>query len=408
VDQHASLEPEQPKKRQLNIGQAVTGALAALFIFAFGVGVGNGSVRVGPDVFRGSNSSLPTRLDYSSVDRVYDALKRNYDGELTEEEVLDGLKKGLTRATGDPYTEYLNAQEAEEFNESLTGTFSGIGAELGKRENVIIIVAPISGFPAEKAGLRPQDVIAEIDGESAYDISVTEAVKKIRGPEGTSVKLKLVRDGTQEVNVEITRQQITIPSVESEILDGNIGYLKVTRFSEDTDRLSREAAHKFKQANVRGVVLDLRSNPGGLLDAAVDLSSIWLPRGKVVLEEKRGDTVVKTLTAKGNPILDGVPTVVLINEGSASASEITAGALKDHGAATLLGAKSFGKGSVQQLDQLPGGAVLKVTIARWFTPSGKNIDKEGIEPDVKVERTDEDFEAERDPQRDAAVQRLRR
>jgi carboxyl-terminal processing protease len=184
--------------------------------------------------------------------------------------------------------------------------------------------------------------------------------------------------------------------------------LKVSRFGDDTTKLSREAARKFKDAKVRGVILDVRSDPGGLLEASVDLASLWLDKGDKVLDEKRGEVVVKSYSAKGNPLLNGIPTVVLINEGSASASEITAGALKDNEAATLIGVKTFGKGSVQSLVRLGDGGVLKVTIAKWFTPDGRNINKEGIEPDQEVKRTTEDFDANRDPQKDAAIEFLKK
>jgi carboxyl-terminal processing protease len=269
-------------------------------------------------------------------------------------------------------------------------------------------VSPIAGYPAEKAGLKPKDVISKINGEQTHDLTITEAVNKIRGEKGTKVKLTIVRDGAQELDFEIERAEITIPSVTSEILDGNIGYIKISRFGEDTGRFSRAAAKKFKDAGVAGVVLDVRGNPGGLVTAAVDVSSLWLPSGKVVMREKRGDTVFQTLRASGDAPLQGIPTVALIDEGSASASEITAGALKDNGAASLIGQKSFGKGSMQQLEDLVGGGLLKVTIARWYTPNDKNIDKEGIQPDTKVERTDEDFANNRDPQKDAALQMLRK
>ncbi len=352
-------------------------------------------------------NSLPDNLDYSSVEQVYDSLRLNYEGDLDADTLLDGLKEGLAQASGDPYTEFLNAEEAESFDEELSGSFSGIGAELSKEKEAIVIVAPIDGYPAEKAGLRPKDIVAEINGESTYNLSVTEAVNKIRGPVGTKVTLTVIRGGTQELSMEITRAQITIPSVTSEILPGNIGYLKVSRFGPDTTKLAREAAASFKRASVKGIVLDLRSNPGGLLDAAVDLSGLWLKKGEVILEEKRGGKTVKTFRASGNPILNGVPTVVLINEGSASASEITAGALKDNNRATLVGEKTYGKGSVQQLVEFKDDTVLKVTIARWYTPGGKNIDQEGIEPDETVERTDEDFENDRDPQKDKAIELLK-
>lgn len=384
--------------------------LAAVLIFGLGLGIGAGRISLGTDtIFQKSVSkNLPANLDYATVEQVYDSLKSNFDGQLAVDDLLDGLKQGLARSTGDPYTEYLDPEAAKDFNNELQGTFTGIGAELSKDKNLIVIVSPISGFPAEKAGLKPKDAIIEIDGESAYDLSITEAVSKIRGPKGTKVKIKIIRNGSEELTFEIVRDQITIPSVEAEILDGNIGYLKISRFAEDTAGLARQAANNFTNAKVRGVILDVRGDPGGLLDAAVDLSSLWLTPGKTVLQEKRDGAVIKTYPAKGMAILAGMPTVVLINEGSASASEITAGALKDNGAATLIGVKSFGKGSVQRLINLGDGSMLKVTIARWYTPGGRNIDKEGIEPDQKVERTDEDIKNNRDPQQQAAIDFLKK
>lgn len=405
-----SFPSDSNGRNKFNFSRVVL-AIAGLFaIFSLGFGFGSGNISIGKDsIFRQTASGdLPANLDYSGVERLYDLLRKQFDGKLSEEELLNGLKRGLVAASGDQYTEYLNPEEAKEFADDMNGTFSGIGAELAKEEKSIIIVAPISGFPAEKAGLMPQDIIAEIDGESAYDISVTEAVNRIRGESGTKVKLKIIRNQSETLDFEITRATITIPSVEHEIKEGNIGYLKIARFSDDTVSLAREAAEEFKQKNVNGVILDLRSNPGGLLESAVDLSSLWLPEGKTVLEEKRDGVVTRTFRASGQPLLEGMKTVVLIDEGSASASEITAGALHDHEVATLIGMKSFGKGSVQSLERLPNGGVLKVTIARWFTPNGKNIDKEGIEPDKKVEFTADDAKAKRDPQLDAALRELNR
>jgi carboxyl-terminal processing protease len=401
---------QKPKRKRISFVKLMSGGLVAVLIFGLGVAVGNGRISIGPNAGLkvSQNKKLPEDLDYKTVEQVYDSLKVNFDGELTTEQLLDGLKEGLAKSTEDPYTEYMNQEAAQEFDDSLNGTFSGIGAELSKTGDFISVVAPIAGYPAERAGMKPKDIIAEINGESAFDMSVSTAVSKIRGEVGTKVKLKVVREGSEPLEFDITREQITIPSVESEILEGNIGYLKVSRFSEDTTKLSREAAQKFKNASVKGVILDLRSDPGGLLDASVDLSSIWLDKGDKVLDEKRGEVVVKSYSAKGNPILKDIPTVVLINEGSASASEITAGALKDNETATLIGVKTFGKGSVQSLVRLGDGGVLKVTIAKWFTPNGRNINKEGIEPDQEVKRTTEDFEANRDPQKDAAIEFLKK
>ncbi len=397
--------------KSLSFSRVASGILIAGLIFGLGVSVGSGRILVGSDkVFRQSvqKSGLPEDLDYSGVEQVYDALKRQYDGQLEYDKLLDGLKEGLAQATGDNYTEYLNAEQAKSFDDDLNGTFSGIGAELSKEKEAIVIVAPIAGYPAEKAGLLPKDIVVEINGESSHNLSVTDAVSKIRGPEGTKVKLKIIRNNSQELDFEITRAKITIASVESQILDGNIGYLKISRFAEDTSELSMQAAVKFKQANVKGVILDVRSNPGGLLDASVNLASLWLPKGKTVLQEKRNEVVVRNFNSTGSGLLQSVPTVVLINEGSASASEIVAGALKDNNAATLIGVKTFGKGSVQQLVELSDKGVLKVTIARWYTPGGKNIDKEGISPDQEVKRSEDDFKNNHDPQKDAAINSLKK
>ncbi|MCA9332780.1 S41 family peptidase [Candidatus Saccharibacteria bacterium] len=405
---YKEIETKPPKKKS-SIYRTVVITFSFAGIFLLGLYIGNGTIQFN-DGFSlkksQQNSQLPDDLNYATVEQLYDALKKSYDGELSEEEIMDGIKAGLVGAAGDTYTEYLNNKEAKEFNESLNGTFSGIGAELSKENEAIVVVSPIAGYPAEKAGLRPKDVIVKINDESALELSVAEAVTKIRGEEGTNVKLTVVRDRKQELEFEITRAKITIPSVEYSIED-NIGYVKVSRYGDDTKELTTKAAQEFKSKNVKGVILDLRSNPGGLLDSAVDMSSLWLNKDSLVLEEKRGGEVVKSFKARGGNILSGIPTVVLIDEGSASASEITAGALKDNGVAVLYGKKTFGKGSVQQLSELRGGGVLKVTIARWYTPAGKNIDKEGIEPDKSIDRTEEDFVNKTDPQKDAAVEYLK-
>ena len=380
-------------------------------IFASGIAVGRSGLHYRNQKAESVNKTLPAHLDYSSVDQVYAQLKQNFDGKLDQTKLLDGIKEGLVKAAGDPYTEYFDTAGAKDFQDQLDGSFSGIGAELGSQNNAIVIVSPIAGFPAEKAGLKPQDIIAEIDGKSTADMTVSEAVSKIRGEKGTTVKLTVIR-GNQPVKVEVTRDTITLPSVKSSMLDGNICYIQISRFGDDTVDLATKAAQDCKDKNGTGVVLDMRGNPGGLLDAAVGLSSLWLPEGKTILQEKRDGQVQRTYTATGNSILKGMKTVALINEGSASASEITAGALKDNGAAELVGQKSFGKGSVQSLLNLGSSllgkdtkeGLLKVTIARWYTPAGKNIDKAGIEPDVKVAITDDDTKAGRDPQKDKALE----
>lgn len=373
---------------------------SGVLIFSLGLGIGSGSVSLSSTP---ANSNLPANLNFQSVEEVYDTLRLKYDGDLDENTLLNGLKKGLVDAAGDPYTEFLTSEQTQDFDSDLNGTFSGIGAELSKKDETIVIVSPISGFPAEREGLKPNDVILEIDGESAYGLSVSEAVEKIRGPVGTQVKLKVLREDG-DMTFTITRENIVVPSVESKIMEGNIGYIEISRFSDDTGELVRAAAEDFKAQNVKGIIVDVRGNPGGLLDAAVDVSSIWLDKGAVVLEEKSGDKTIRTYNAKGDSVLNGVPTVVLINEGSASASEIVAGALSDNGAATLIGQKSFGKGSVQTIERFSDGSSLKVTIARWYTPEGNNIDKQGIEPNTVVEQSDS---PEVDTQLQAAIDSLK-
>lgn len=398
---HATLSARKaPKQRKIT--RILAAVLTGVIIFGLGVNVGNGQIALNRT--HSVSSDLPDNLDYASVEAIYDKLRTEYDGKLDQNTLMDGLKQGLAQATGDPFTEFFNAKDAKAFDEELNGSFTGIGAELGKNtDNNIEIIAPIAGFPAEKAGLKSKDVIAEIGDESAANLSVSDAVKKIRGEAGTKVKLTVIRNKTESLDFEITRAVINIPSVKEEITADNIGILTISRFGPDTASLARAAAEKFKAANVKGVVLDLRGDPGGLLDAAESVSSLWLDSSQTVLLEKRDDVVVKTFRAEGNPVLKGVKTVVLIDGGSASASEITAGALRDNNAATLIGVKTYGKGSVQQLLRLNDGGMLKVTSAHWFTPSGKGINKIGIEPDQKVERTDEDFKNNRDPQKDTAL-----
>jgi carboxyl-terminal processing protease len=410
------------KKRAVSVRQlwAKPWVVVLLFLLTFWLGttVGKGQFDLMPG---GSDyaatTGLPESLDYSSVDDVYDALRDNYNGKLTAEQLLAGMKKGMAEATGDPYTEYFTAQKAKEFQDDINNSFSGIGAELGKDEDDnLIIVAPVADTPAEKAGLKAQDIIATINGETTSNLSIDDAVKKIRGPKDTEVKLQIIRNKSQSLDFTIKRDDIHIKSVKWEIRDDNIGVVTISSFSSDTASLMSQAAAEFKEKNVRGVVLDLRNNPGGLLDAAVKVSEEWLPSGKKILEEKRGTVVVESYTSRGPGTLAGVSTVVLTNEGSASASEIVTGALRDNNAARVIGEKTYGKGVVQQpicinqpaFDSGCKGDMLKVTIASWFRPNGQNINKKGITPDQTVKITDEDITAGRDPQKDAAIEYILR
>ncbi len=349
-----------------------------------------------------------SQLDFSSLNDLYGVMQRNYDGKIDQAKVLDAARKGLVQATDDPYTTYLTAAEAKEFDNDLNGKLSGIGAEIGLRNNIVTVIAPIDSSPAAAAGVRAGDIIAQIGEETTEGMTVEQAVKKIRGEQGTKVKLKIVRTGAQApIDLEITRANLVVPSVKWSMKPGNVGYIQITRFASDTGELTARAASELKGQGARKVVLDLRNNGGGYLQAAQEVSSQFLPEGKVVVEEKNGGATRERLTSTGGGSLVGLPMVVLINGGSASASEIAAGALRDHKAARLIGEKSFGKGSVQEIKQLPEGAQLKVTVARWYTPNGTGIDKQGIKPDVEVKLTPEDSNADRDPQLDRALAELK-
>lgn len=397
--------PQKPKKHWALLKILATLAVTIL-VFGGGVAVGRGDVQLS-GLHLSKTKPAATSLDYSSIDQLYSLLKTDFDGQLDSSKLLDGLKGGLVDAANDPYTAYFNPADAKTFNEELTGSFTGIGAELGTNSgNNIVIVSPLSGYPAEKAGLKPKDIIAAIDGQPTTGLSIDKAVHKIRGTAGTSVKLTIMRGIDKPFDISITREQITIPSVKSSV-DGAIGYLKISQFTNDTTKLAQSAAADFKAKGIKAVILDLRSDPGGYLNTAVDVSSLWLDQGKTVVSERRGGQTLSTSYALGGAVFKGLPTVVLINGGSASASEITAGALRDNGAATIVGEKSFGKGSVQQVENLPNGGELKVTIARWFTPAGKNIDKQGITPDITITMSDADVTAGKDPQKDRATEILR-
>ena len=339
-------------------------------------------------------------IDLSSVQKTYQELVANYDGKLDTQKLIYGANRGLVEAAGDPYTAYMDPDETKEFDKSLSGQIGGgIGAEIGLRNNKPTIIKPLENSPAQKAGIKAGEVIIKVNDEPSSDWSVDKVVSKIRGEIGTSVKLTLLSGG-QTREVSVVRQNIVSPAVESEI-DGEIGILKVNRFGDDTVSLSRKYASEFVEKGVKKVILDLRNNPGGTVGAAQGLLGIWLDN-QIAMTERRGSEIVKTLRTTGTPILGNMKTVVLINGNSASASEITAGALREYGKSTLVGQKSYGKGSVQIVLGLPGGSQMKVTEARWYTPKGKNIDKTGIEPDVKVDLSAEDINNNLDPQMDKA------
>lgn len=361
---------------------AVIGAIAP----AFGVKVASG------------------QIDLSNVQETYRTLKTNFDGKLDEQKLIDGASRGLVAAAGDPYTVYMDQKEATEFDNDLGGKFVGIGAEIGLRDNKPTVIRTLKNTPAANSGLLAGDTIVAVNDQASIQWTVDETVKKIRGEEGTTVKISVLR-GNQHFEYSITRAKITNPSVESRV-DGDTGVLTITRFDDQTTELARRAAMEFKDKSVSEVILDLRGNGGGYLASAREIASLWL-ENKVVVTERTDGKVTEELKSDNSAPLKGMKTIVLVDAGSASASEIVAGSLQDHKAAMLVGEKTYGKGSVQTFVDLRMGAKLKVTVAKWYTPNGKNITSEGISPDKKVALTREDASAGRDPQLELAMQLLK-
>ena len=362
------------------------------------------------DSRQGTNKNLPADLDYESVEDIYDYLRLNFDGQLDETKLLEGLKKGLLTATDDPYSVYLNPEEAGYFESDLFSQLVGVGIQLIIENNHPTVVTPLKDLPADQAGIKAKDTIIKIDGQPTGGMSLIEAVSLITGEEGTEVTLTIHRQGADnDLEFTMTRVLISMPTVEYEIKEG-IGIMSINRFSPDieegeqTFELALQAAQTFKQTGVRGVILDLRSNPGGVLPVTLDIGGLWLEPGQVVTKvgPYNGELTIKVARGQDPPILSGIPLVVLVNEASASAAEIVAGALQDHGTGTIVGKTSFGKTSVQNVESLSEGSILKVTTSHWYTPNGTEA-KEGIKPDIEVE---DDFETETDEQLEKALQIL--
>lgn len=345
------------------------------------------------------------RLELSSTQEVFRTLKANFDGELDIEALIDGASRGMVEAAGDRYTVFMDAEEAAQFSDGLNGTFSGIGAEIGVRDDTPTVLRVLSGSPAEQSGVKPLDRIIAVNDTATSSYDAAKTAELIRGKAGTSVKIVVLRD-SKEKEFSITRATVSDTSVDARVDDG-IGILKLRRFDTDTGALARQAAEGFVDQDVRGVILDLRDNGGGHLSQSQAVTGLWLDN-QLVVTERHGDKEVKSLKSTGRPLLGSLPTVVLINGSSASASEIVAGALRDHDKAEIIGETSFGKGSVQQLIQLGDGRELKVTVARWYTPSGESIAEKGIKPDRQVKLTYDDLNNSRDPQLAAAKQALSR
>lgn len=387
------------EERQVSLGGAIiTGAVTLIIGLFIGINWSNISSTFLP--YLGIKTTRTN--DWSALDEVYSALVLNYDGEISKEDIIEGAKKGIAAAVGDVYTAYMTPEEAKEYEASLHGDVgAGIGIEMALRDGYVRVLRTLPDNPAGKAGIKAGDIIYKIDDEEVYAENSDTIASKLRGAAGTQVKLTVVRDG-EEKTFELTRETINNVSAYA-TYDGSTAIITVTRFDSNTGTLVQKiVADEFPQHNVKKVILDLRNNGGGYVSAAKDLLSLWIDGDVVLVQKTNGITHDTTYANRGQAKLADIPTVVLVNGSTASASEIVAGALKDYNKATILGETTFGKGVVQTLIDLSKGSLLKVTTARWYTPNGSSINGEGIKPDVEVELTYDDTNMGRDPQLDAA------
>jgi len=390
----------------------VIGGIVILFL-AFGVGLYVGSSGRTPFVGASTVSSLPPEsVDFGTLYKAWRLLEENYipatTTDITNEERVWGATMGLAGSYGDPYTVFFPPEDKELFESEVRGDFEGVGMEIGIRDEILTVVSPLKGTPAYRAGLQSGDLIIAIDGESTAGITTEAAVKRIRGEKGTAVEFTVIREGGSPFEISVVRDTIQLPTVETELRDDGVFVLHLYGFNAFAPQLFRDAIAEFADARTDKLIIDLRGNPGGYLEVAVDIASWFLPVGKVVVTEDYGDdTKDRAHRSRGyNVFTDQLKLAILIDQGSASASEILAGALRENGVGTLIGQTSFGKGSVQQVFEVTDDTSLKITVAHWLTPDGNSISNGGITPDIEVELTAEDREAERDPQLERAAQFL--
>lgn len=349
-------------------------------------------------------------VDFDLFWDVWKRVKQGYIVKNTEDKKLFyGALSGMVSALEDPYSVFLEPDTAKKFDESLSGTFEGIGAEIGMKKNQLLIMSVLPDTPAERAGLRSGDAILNIDKKDTAGMTIDYAVSIIRGKGGTPVVLKMYRaEEVKPRDVTITRDKIVVRSVTWKVLpDSRIGYIKLAHFNQDTESGFKDAVKDLMAKRVSGIVLDMRNNPGGFLDTAIQISGYWVD-GQTVVIEQFDERTKDEYRARTRASLRNMSTVILINEGSASAAEIVAGALQDYRKAVLVGVKTFGKGSVQDLGRLKDGSAIKLTIAKWLTPNGRSINEEGIKPDIEVEMTEKDYTENKDPQLDRAVEEVKK
>ena len=355
----------------------------------------------------GNENEIEKKADFGIFWDAWKIVENKYNLEpLDYQEMVHGAIEGMVYSLGDPYTVFLDPEESEIFDEDMKGSFSGIGAEIGFRDKLLTVIAPLKDSPAENAGILSGDKILKVDGEEIVGMSIDKAVSLIRGEKGTKVKLTIARDGLDELKeIEIIRDTIILKTVEWEIRENNIAHIEISQFKEETTFELDDKIDDILAIGPNGIIIDLRNNTGGYVKTVKEIAGRFLDRGEVVFIENYSDEKIMHRTIGSKRFFD-VPIVVLINEGSASASEILAGAFRDNMGVKLVGKKTFGKGSVQQVEYLKDGSSIKITVAEWLTPNEISINKNGIEPDYEVEMTIEDYENDRDPQLEKAIEIL--
>lgn len=390
------------EEKQVSLGGTIIATVITLIIGFF---IGSNWAKIAPNVlpYLGVRTSSVGSYDWSALDEVYSTLRANYDGDIDQATIIEGAKKGLVAAVGDIYTAYMDAEEAADYEAELHGDVgAGIGVEIGLRDGYVRVIRTLPDNPAMRAGIKAGDIIYKVDGEEVYNESTEAISNKLRGPEGTKVTVTVARDN-EEKEFTLTREVINNVSAYVDY-DGSTAIITVSRFDTDTGNIVQNIvkSQEFKNKNIKKVILDLRSNGGGYVSAAKDLLSLWIDGDVVLIQKSKGSSDTKTYASRGQAVLKDMPTVVLVNESTASASEIVAGALKDYHKATILGKTTYGKGVVQTLFDLSNDTLLKVTTARWYSPNGNSIDKEGVEPDIEVNLTYDDANHSRDPQLEEA------
>lgn len=390
------MDKQKWEEKKTSLGNAII-VSAVMLAIGVVVGVNWNNWFGGFAPYLGLESTMQSNINWSELDEVYNKLASTYNGEISEKDVIEGAKKGLVESLGDTYTVYMDADESSDFYNDLHGNVgSGIGVEMGLRDGYVRVLRTLPDNPAREAGILAGDIIYKVDGEEVYNLSVDEIAKKVRGETGSEVTITVVRDG-EEKSFTMKREAINNVSAYVEY-DGSTAIVTVTRFDNDTGTKVQEFAKEFSNKGVKKVILDLRGNGGGYVSAAQDLLSLWLDNENILIQKSKHFGNNTTSTNSGRAILKDMKTVILVNGSTASASEIVAGALQDYGKATVVGETTYGKGVVQNLYDLSGGTVLKVTTAEWYTPKDRSINQTGIKPDVEVERTYEDINAMKDPQ----------